>query len=143
MQSPTRERGGGDSSQVVSLVSCIGIGHSIDVVQGRGVGVPAASWGLCLRGIERPKAEVVEHQDLMEVIEERHGRRSTLIASQMPVEQWHELIGEATLADAILDRLLHGAHRLELRGESMRKLPPPGGTEPADDPATPDDSVTA
>ncbi|MCG5539459.1 IS21-like element helper ATPase IstB [Halorhodospira sp. 9622] len=89
------------------------------------------------------KISAAQRQDLMEVIEDRHGRRSTLIASQMPVEHWHELIGEATLADAILDRLLHGAHRLELRGESMRKQPPPGGPEPADDPATPDDSVTA
>ena len=57
----------------------------------------------------------------MEVIEDRHDRRSTLIASQLPIEHWHEYIGEATLADAILDRLLHGAHRLTLTGESMRK----------------------
>jgi DNA replication protein DnaC len=63
-----------------------------------------------------------QRQDLMEVIEDRHGRRSTLITSQLPVENWHDYIGEATLADAILDRLLHGAHRLNLRGESMRKL---------------------
>jgi DNA replication protein DnaC len=59
--------------------------------------------------------------DLMEVIEDRHDRRSTLIASQLPIEHWHDCIGEATLADAILDRLLHGAHRLTLTGESMRK----------------------
>lgn len=64
-------------------------------------------------------------QDLMEVIEDRHGRRSTLIASQLPIDHWHEFIGEATLADAILDRLLHGAHRLELRGESLRKRDAP------------------
>lgn len=51
----------------------------------------------------------------------RHGRGSTLIASQLPAEHWHEYIGSATLADAILDRLLHGAHRLTLKGESMRK----------------------
>ena len=57
----------------------------------------------------------------MEVIEDRHGLRSTLIASQLPVEHGHEYIGEATLADAILDRLLHHAHRLPLKGESMRK----------------------
>jgi DNA replication protein DnaC len=63
----------------------------------------------------------VQRSDLMAVIEDRHGRRSTLIASQLPVDHWHEYIGEATLADAILDRLLHGAHRLNLRGESMRK----------------------
>jgi DNA replication protein DnaC len=56
----------------------------------------------------------------MEVIQDRHGRRATLIASQLPTELWHEYIGEATLADAILDRLLHGAHRIPLAGESMR-----------------------
>jgi len=59
--------------------------------------------------------------DLMEVIEERHGRQATLIASQLPIEHWHDYIGEATLADAILDRLLHNAHRLALKGDSMRK----------------------
>ncbi len=62
-----------------------------------------------------------QRHDLMEVIEDRHGRRSTLIASQLPTEHWHEHIGEATLADAILDRLLHSAHRLPLTGDSMRK----------------------
>lgn len=68
------------------------------------------------------KITTAQRQDLMEVIEDRHGRRSTLIASQLPIEHWHDYIGEATLADAILDRLLHGAHRLNLRGESMRRL---------------------
>ena len=67
------------------------------------------------------KITTAQRQDLMEVIEDRHGRRSTLIASQLPTEHWHDYIGEATLADAILDRLLHGSHRLNLRGESMRK----------------------
>lgn len=62
-----------------------------------------------------------QRNDLMEVIEDRHDRRSTLIASQLPIDHWHEYIGEATLADAILDRLLHGAHRLNLSGGSMRK----------------------
>jgi DNA replication protein DnaC len=62
-----------------------------------------------------------QRNDLMEVIEDRHDRRSTLIASQLPIDHWHEYIGEATLADAILDRLLHGAHRLNLTGESMRR----------------------
>ena len=60
-----------------------------------------------------------------ELIEDRHGLRATLIASQLPVEHWHELIGEATLADAILDRLLHNAHRLTLTGESMRRSTAP------------------
>lgn len=67
------------------------------------------------------KVSAAQRNDLMEVIEDRHGRRSTLIASQLPTEYWHEYIGEATLADAILDRLLHGAHRLNLTGESLRK----------------------
>ena len=62
-----------------------------------------------------------QRNDLMEVIEDRSDRSSTLIASQLPIENWHEFIGEATLADAILDRLLHNAHRLPLKGESMRK----------------------
>jgi DNA replication protein DnaC len=62
-----------------------------------------------------------QRNDLMEIIEERHHRRATLIASQLPTEHWHEYLGEPTLADAILDRLLHNAHRLTLTGESMRK----------------------
>ncbi|MDO8863156.1 IS21-like element helper ATPase IstB [Haliea sp. E1-2-M8] len=70
-------------------------------------------------GIQKVSAAL--RNDLMEVIEDRHGRRSTLIASQLPTEYWHEYIGEATLADAILDRLLHGAYRLNLTGESLRK----------------------
>jgi DNA replication protein DnaC len=67
------------------------------------------------------KMAPAQRSDMMEIIEDRHGLKSTLIASQLPVEHWHEYIGEATLADAILDRLLHNAHRLSLRGESMRK----------------------
>ena len=59
--------------------------------------------------------------DLLEIVEERYGRRSTIIASQPPVEKWHELIGDPTYADAILDRIVHNAHRIELKGESMRK----------------------
>lgn len=58
---------------------------------------------------------------LMEIIEDRHGKRSTIITSQVPVKLWHEIIGEKTIADAILDRIVHNAHRLELTGESMRK----------------------
>ena len=71
------------------------------------------------------KLNAAQRHDLMELIEDRHGRRATLIASQLPVEHWHELIGEATLADAILDRLLHNAHRLALTGESMRRSAAP------------------
>ncbi|TXK21998.1 AAA family ATPase, partial [Pontibacter qinzhouensis] len=59
---------------------------------------------------------------LMEVIEDRHGKHSTLIASQLPQEKWYELFDESTIADAILDRLTHNAHKIVLKGESMRKL---------------------
>ncbi len=58
---------------------------------------------------------------LMEIIEDRHGKGSTIITSQVPVNKWYEVIGEQTIADAILDRLIHNAHRLELKGESLRK----------------------
>ena len=62
-----------------------------------------------------------ERYDLLELIEDRHGLRSTLITSQLPISAWHEYLNDATVADALLDRLLNGAHRLELKGESMRK----------------------
>jgi len=58
---------------------------------------------------------------LLDVIEQRHGVRSTIISSQIPVSQWHGLIGEGTIADAILDRLVYSSHRIELKGESQRK----------------------
>lgn len=58
---------------------------------------------------------------LMEIIEDRHGRKSTIISSQLPVAKWHELIGDSTVADAILDRMVHTANRIELDGDSMRK----------------------
>jgi DNA replication protein DnaC len=64
-----------------------------------------------------------ERRDLLEVIEDRHGIGSTLIASQLPVENWHDHIGDPTIADAILDRLVHNAHRLNLKGGTMRKKP--------------------
>lgn len=57
----------------------------------------------------------------MEIIEDRHGKRSTIIASQLPVSAWHEVIGEQTIADAILDRMVHNSLRIELKGESLRK----------------------
>ena len=59
---------------------------------------------------------------LLEIIEDRHGRKSTIITSQLPVVKWHEAIGDETIADAILDRIVHTAHRIELRGGSMRKV---------------------
>lgn len=62
-----------------------------------------------------------QQMDLMEIIEDRHGKHSTIIASQLPVASWYEIIGEATIADAILDRLVHSSHRIELKGDSLRK----------------------
>ena len=72
-------------------------------------------WGL-------EKLNLGQRNDLLEIMEDRHGAKSTLITSQLPVTQWHNAIGDATLADAILDRLLHNAHKLKLKGESMRKV---------------------
>jgi DNA replication protein DnaC len=63
-----------------------------------------------------------EHRhDLLEVIEDRHGRRATMVTSQLPLEHWHEAIGDPTLADAILDRLVHSAYQITLKGDSMRQ----------------------
>lgn len=70
-------------------------------------------WGLA------PTADR-ERRDVLEIVEDRYGRRSTLVASQLPVEHWHELVGDPTFGDAILDRLLHQAHRITLKGRSMR-----------------------
>jgi DNA replication protein DnaC len=73
-----------------------------------------------------------QRRDLMEIVEERHGRGSTLIASQLPVKAWHDLIGEPTFADAILDRLVHNAYRLELEGSrSMRETAPESEASPS------------
>jgi DNA replication protein DnaC len=71
-------------------------------------------WGL------EPLSAQSRH-DLLEILEDRYGRRSTLVTSQVPVADWHGLIGQATYADAILDRLVHNAHRLDLTGESLRR----------------------
>jgi DNA replication protein DnaC len=59
--------------------------------------------------------------DLLELFEERYQRRSTIITAQLPVSGWHQMIGEPTIADAILDRIIHNAHRVELKGDSMRR----------------------
>ncbi|ATR19160.1 putative ATP-binding protein (plasmid) [Roseomonas mucosa] len=72
-------------------------------------------WGLSV--LTQP-----ERETLLEILEDRHGRSSTILTSQVPVEQWHAVIGSPTLADAILDRLVHNAHRIELQGESMRRI---------------------
>lgn len=65
--------------------------------------------------------DATARRDLLELLDDRHGHRATLVTSQLPVEHWHEVIGDPTLADAILDRLVHSAYRLTLKGESMRK----------------------
>jgi DNA replication protein DnaC len=62
-----------------------------------------------------------QYRDLLEILDDRHGLGATLVTSQFPVNQWHDLINDATVADAILDRLVHNAYRLELKGESIRK----------------------
>ena len=71
-----------------------------------------------------------ERRDLLEIVEDRTGRRATLVTSQLPFEHWHDVIGDATFADAILDRLVHHAHRITLKGASMRrKDPQPASTK--------------
>ncbi len=67
------------------------------------------------------KLNAENRRDLLEVLEDRHGRRSTIVTSQLPIEEWHGMIGDPTLADAILDRIVHNAYKINLRGESMRK----------------------
>jgi len=71
-------------------------------------------WGL-------EKLTLSQRNDLLEIMEDRHATKSTIVTSQLPVTKWHSYIGDATLADAILDRLSHNAHKLKLKGESMRK----------------------
>lgn len=65
-----------------------------------------------------------QRRDLLEIVDDRHGRASTIVTSQVPVERWHDVIGDPTLADAILDRLIHNAHHLVLKGKSMRPMTP-------------------
>lgn len=62
-----------------------------------------------------------ERRDLLELLEDRYGRRATLVTSQIPFDHWHDVVGDATFADAILDRLVHNAHRITLKGASMRR----------------------
>jgi DNA replication protein DnaC len=70
-----------------------------------------------------------ERRDFWEICEDRYQARSIILTSQMPVSKWHEQIGDPTVADGILDRMVHNAHRIEMRGDSMRKKR--GGAEPA------------
>lgn len=66
-----------------------------------------------------------QRRDLMEIVDDRYGRKATIVTSQLPVEKWYDIIGDPTFADAILDRLVHHAHRIVLDGPSMRKNPRP------------------
>ena len=94
------------------------------------------SYGKLMRGYAKTSLLVLDdwgltplndthRRDLLEILEDRHGLRSTLVTSQLPVESWHDYIGDPTLADAILDRLVHNAHKIQLKGESMRKKSSP------------------
>ena len=71
-------------------------------------------WGLA-------KLDAENRRDLLEIIEDRYAIRSTVVTSQLPVEKWHDVVGDPTLADAILDRLVHSAYQIKLKGDSMRK----------------------
>src|SRR5256885_16277011 len=71
-------------------------------------------WGLATLSDEN-------RRDILELLEDRYGRGATIVTSQLPVDHWHQALGDPTLADAILDRLLHNAYKLPLQGESMRK----------------------
>ena len=90
------------------------------------------SFGKLLRQLEHTDVLVLDdwgldritpsqRHDLLEIMDDRHGFRSTVVASQLPIAQWHTTLGDATLADAILDRLIHNAHRITLKGDSLRK----------------------
>ena len=72
-------------------------------------------WGLA-------KFNDKERRDILEVLEDRHNITSTIISSQIPVDKWHDSIGDPTIADAVLDRLVHNAHMITMKGESMRKM---------------------
>ena len=80
-----------------------------------------------------PSVTGKQYRDLLEILDDRHGQGATLVTSQFPVSQWHSLINDATVADAILDRLVHNAYRLELEGESMRD--PKSKTKPKGNPS--------
>ena len=71
-------------------------------------------WGLA-------KLSAEQRRDLLKILEDRHGSRSTIVTSQLPLDQWHASIGDSTLADAIMDRLVHNAYKIKLEGDSLRK----------------------
>lgn len=72
-----------------------------------------------------------QRRDLLEIVEDRHETRSIILTSQIPVDRWYDMIGDPTIADAILDRLVHSAYRIELQGESLRKKRSPASVAPA------------
>lgn len=93
-----------------------------------------------MRNLERTRLLIIDdwgpepltaeqRRDLLEIVDDRDGRGSLLITSQVPVARWHEIIGDPTLADAILDRVVHRAHRIELKGDSLRKRQTPAAAE--------------
>jgi DNA replication protein DnaC len=91
---------------------------------GRYARVCRALFGVQLLILDDFALEPIDPQarhDLLEIVEERYGRKSTIFTSQIPVDQWHTTIGDPTYADAILDRVVHNAHRINLAGESLRK----------------------
>ena len=73
-----------------------------------------------------------QYRDMLEIIDDRHGQGATLITSQLPVEDWHQIIGDTTVADAIMDRLAHNAYRIPLKGESVRKIMARSKGDPSD-----------
>jgi DNA replication protein DnaC len=100
--------------------------QQLDIAKGDG------RYGKILKGFAKTNLLVIDDwglkkfikdqsHDILEILEDRHRLRSTLITSQVPVDHWHEIVGDPTLADAILDRLVHNAYRINLKGESMRK----------------------
>ena len=100
--------------------------QELDIAKGDG------RYGKILKGFAKTNLLVIDDwglkkfikdqsHDVLEILEDRHRLRSTLITSQIPVDHWHEIVGDPTLADAILDRLVHNAYRINLKGESMRK----------------------
>ena len=70
-----------------------------------------------------------QRRDLFEILEDRYDRRSTIVAAQLPIKHWHDIIGDPTLADAILDRIVHNAHKFNLKGDSMRKKRKPSSSK--------------
>ena len=100
--------------------------------------VPTAACACCLAKLSRIDVLVIddwamapltetERRDFWEICEDRYQTRSMILTSQLPVARWHEQIGDPTVADGILDRLVHNAHRIEMKGDSMRKKRCAGG----------------